>query len=430
MASQILSRKLSYFESSLHYATISSISNTIYCWAKGSGAIEFQHVQTAMRVLYDRHPLLRARIMGEPGNYEFATDVSFEQIPVKEIQFSASENVNSVIEPLMNTPLPTDERTWGARFVRRTQSDDWWLILETDHAITDGHSAFCLLNQCGQLLGDLLAGNNISTSPLGMPDPIEDQLDPPGTMERWNHTGEAWAKRIGDISHWPTDGSADFSDRQNCNTFTVHNADFTRQLKNNCHAHGTTVQGALASAVARAIAAFLKHAINIDTLTPVNLRRFANVEIDPREIACKISCLDTGSFNVTIDSDPWEVACAYTSALKEQLDANHYPPVDFTAEDVTKSINGLLDADGYHTHGFSITNTGLLPFDGDYGPVQFETFDITAAAQFGGFPVLLSVYTFRHQLRCTYTWTQPLLTGEHVRMLTEAMESNLLAMAD
>ncbi len=430
MASQIPSRKLSYFESSLHHAMICSISNTIYCWAKGTGAIELEHVRTAMRVLHDRHPLLQARIVGEPGSYEFVADVSFDQIPLHEIQFPASEDVNSVIEPLMNAPFPSNQRTWGARFIRRAQSDDWWLVLETHHAITDGHSAFCLLDQCGQLLGDLLAEKSLSTSPLGMPEPIEGQLDPPGTMERWTHTGEAWAERIGNISHWPTDGSAEFSDRQNCNTFTVHDADFTQRLKDNCHARGTTVQGALASAAVRAIAAFLNHAINIDTLTPVDLRRFAKVEIDPREIACKISCLDTGSFNVTFDSDPWEVACAYTEALKVQLDANHYPPVDFTSQDVITSVNGWLDADGYHTHGFSITNTGLLPFDGDYGLVQFETFDITAAAQFGGFPVLLSAYTFRQQLRCTYTWTKPLLTRDHVRMLTEAMESNLLAMTD
>ena len=192
----------------------------------------------------------------------------------------------------------------------------------------------------------------------------------------------------------------------------------------------SNAEAALASAVARGISSYLGHTIDIDTVTPVDLRRFANVEIDDREVACKITCLDTGSFGVSPDGNPWDTARAYTTAIGTQLEESHYPPLDFTRDDITSSVGGWMDVDGRHTHGFCLTNTGLLPFDGDYGPVQFETVDITAACRFGGFPFLLSVYTYRGQLRCAYTWTQPTTTRGHAIELTEAIESHLRAMVD
>lgn len=426
----VVSRELSYFESTLQQATMRALSSTIYCWATGTGPVDLEHVRSAMRILHERHPLLRARIDGEPGTYRFVTDVPFDQIPLREIDLAEGEDINSVIEPLMNVLLTGEQRTWGARFVRSRDERRWWVILETHHAITDGRSAFCLLDQCGQLLGTLVTGNDTAMAPHALPDPIEHQLDPPGTMERWKNTGKAWADRIGQISHWPIDGSADFRDRQNRNTFSVHDENFTHRLTESCHAAGTTVQGAFASAVTRGVSAFLNHAVNIDTLTPVDLRRFANVQIDPHEIACKIMCLDTGSFDISSDSDPWQVARDYNAALSDQLHAAHFPPLDFTPEDVTSAIDGWMIADGHHTHGLCLTNTGLLHIDGDYGPVQFEEVDITASTRFGGFPVLLSVYTYRKKLRCTYTWPQPILTHDHALALTQAVESHLRAMVD
>ncbi|MAB82014.1 MAG: hypothetical protein CMJ24_01085 [Phycisphaerae bacterium] len=421
-------RPLGYFESTLQFATERYDSATIYCWATGSGPVEPDHVRAALEILHHRHPLLRSRIVGEPGDYRFVADVPFRDIPVREIRITEEAGINSVIEPLMNERMPSGQRTWGARFVRSETSDRWWLLLQTHHAITDGRSAYNLLDQCGELLGELVEGRSVEPDPLKMPVPIEHQLDPPGTIERWNRIGEGWADRIGDVSHWPVDGSADYEDRTCHNTFSDHDPDFSRRLLEACHAAGTTVQGAFASAVARGISSHLGHAVDIDTFTPVDMRRFSTENIDPREIACKIICVDTGSFGVTVDGDPWEIARAYTSTLNRQLDEHQHPPVRFARSDVENGIGGFLNSSSRFKHGFCLTNTGRLKMDGDYGPVQFELVDVTATVRFGGFPILQSVYTFRDRLRCTYTWPEPLLTRTHALELTAAVESNLQAM--
>lgn len=423
-------RPLSYFESTMQIATERYYSTTIFCWAAGTGPVDIDHVRSALQILHARHPLLRSRVEGDPGTYRFLVDVPFEHIPVHEITLADGEGINSVLEPLMDEHFPSSQRAWGARFVRAGTSGKWWLLLQMHHAITDGRSAFCLLDQCGQLLGAMLCGDPIDPAPLELPEPIEHQLDPPGTLEHWNRTGDRWAERIGDISHWPADGSADYEDRHCHNTFSDHDPDFNRRLLKCCHAAGTTVQGALASAVARGIAAYLDHAIDIDTLTPVDLRRFARGDIDPGEIACKITCLDTGSFNISSESDPWDVARSYTTALNRQLDEKPYPPIDFTGKDVIEGSSGFLGTDGRFGHGFCLTNTGLLHMDGDYGPVQFELVDITATVRFGGFPILQSVYSFRGRLRCTYTWPEPLLSRSNAQELTAAVESHLESMVD
>ena len=421
-------RPLSYLESMQQEATKHLLSSIIYCWAEGTGPVELEHVRTALGILHARHPLLRSRIDGEPGAYRFVPDVDFGDIPVHELTVGDGNEFDTFIEDQTNDPFTGEDRTWGARFIRSTGGERWWLLLETHHSITDGRAAYHLLDQCGRLLERLVTGQKIDIEPMPMPVEIEDQLDPPGTMERWKRVQEAWSERIGSISPWPTDGDAEFVDRRSRNTFSVHDEAFTRRLTERCHAERTTVQGALASAVVRGISSYLDRTITMDTLTPVDMRRFANVEVDRREVACKVTCLDTGSFDVSPDSDPWETARAYTTALGKQLGEAHHPPRTFTREDITASIAGWKDVDGRHTHGFCLTNTGLLPFDGDYGPVQFETVDVTAACRFGGFPFLLSVYTYRNRLRCTYTWTQPTTTRAHAIELTEAIESHLRAM--
>jgi hypothetical protein len=430
MTADCESRPLSFFESMQQQASKHLLSSTIYCWARGTGPVEFKHVDTAMRVLHDRHPLLRSRIDGEPGEYRFVPDVPFEHIPVHEITIGDGEDLNTYIEDQMNTPFPGEERTWGGRFIRSTSGDHWWLLLETHHSITDGRAAYHLIDQCGQLLERLVNGLDVDIEPMPMPAAIEFQLDPPGTMERWKQRQQVWSERIGSISKWSTDGNADFIDRRSRNAFTVHDEAFSRRLTERCHAERTTVQGALAAAVVRGISSYLGQTIDIDTLTPVDLRRFADVEIEDREVACKITCLDTGSFGVSSDGDPWEIARAYTTAIGVQLNEAHYPPLDFTREDITSSVSGWKDVDGRHTHGFCLTNTGLLPLDGDYGPVQFETVDITAACRFGGFPFLLSVYSYRGRLRCAYTWSQPTTTRAHAIELTKAIDSHLRAMVE
>ncbi|MCH2134648.1 MAG: condensation domain-containing protein [Phycisphaerales bacterium] len=426
----ITSREMSFFESTHQEATIHLLSSPICCWASATGPVTTDHLRSAMKTLHDRHPLLRARVDGETGQYRFMLDVSIDDIPLQEVELAEGQDFDSAIELFMSGPFTGWDRTWGVCFVQAADRSRWWVIIQTHHSITDGRSAFCLLDQLGEILGLLVAGKDVDTAPLELPTAIEHQVDPPGTMDHWKKTAQAWADRIGEISYWPVDETADFKDRRSCNTFTVHDEDFTRRLTEACHANRTTVQGALASAVTRGIAAYLGHAVNIDTLTPVDLRRYATVEIDPREVACKITCLDTGSFNISSDSEPWQVARDYLTTLNEQLDAAFYPPLDFTAEDVTGGLQAWADVDGRHTHGFCLTNTGLLHFDGDHGDVQFETMDVTASCRFGGFPVLLSAYTYRGCLRCTYSWPMPLVSREHGEALSEAVESHLREMVD
>tara|TARA_Y100000589_G_scaffold331775_1_gene386971 strand:- start:637 stop:1980 length:1344 start_codon:yes stop_codon:yes gene_type:complete len=421
-------RRLSFFESTLQQANLELFSSTIYCWARGTGPVELDHVRSAMELMHRAHPLLRSRIDGPPGEFRFVTDVPFNDVPLDMVEIAPDADINSIIEPWMNDPFSGKAYTWAGRFIRESGTQRWWLAVATHHSITDGHAALSLLDQCGRLLGEMVEGRTPTVPDFPMPDPIEHQLDPPGSMEHWTRIGEGWAERIGEISHWPINESAEFKDRRCCNTYRVHDEAFSRRLVDRCHEERTTVQGALASAVVMGISEHLGHAIDIDTITPVDLRRFSDLDIHPDEIACKVMCIDTGSFGISQDSDPWEVARAYTSAIEQQLQEAYYPPLDFTSDDITSSTGGWLTSDGRHTHGFALTNTGLLRIKGDYGPVQFEEVDVTAAVRFGGFPVLLSVYTYRNRLRCTYTWTEPILSHADALSLADAVEERLAQM--
>ena len=421
-------RQLSFLESMMQQANLELFSSTIYCWARGTGPVELDHVRTAMEGLHRSHPLLGSRIEETSGEYRFVRDVPFEDVPVDMIEMTQGQDINSIMEPWMNEPFSGRAFLWAGRFIREPDGDHWWLAFATHHAITDGHAAFSLLDQCGRMLGELVEGRTPEVSVFPLPEPIEQQLEPQGKMEHWKRIGQAWAERIGNISYWPIHEDAEFADRRSCNTFRVHDESFSSRLLDRCHEEGTTVQGALASAVVMAVSEHLGHTVDIDTITPVDLRRFSNIDIHPDEIACKVMCLDTGSFGISQDSDPWEVARVYNSAIESQLNDFNYPPVDFTPEDLTTSMDGWLIDKDRHTHGFCLTNTGLLRISGEYGSVQFDQVDVTAAIRYGGFPILLSVYTYRGRLRCVYTWTEPVLSHADALSLADAVEARLADM--
>lgn len=428
------SRSLSFFESGLQFATETLYSSAISCWATGSGAVDADQVREALHVLHDRHPFLRGRIEGEPGTYRFVLDVPFDSIPFLQVETSDPMGYNTVLEHQMNTPFPSSERLWEARLVHPPVADGasidrWWLILVLHHAIADGRSAFNLLEECGAILGGIIRGEQPDRTSRPVPLSIEEEIDPTGTIERWNTVNQEWADQFGSITPWPTDGEAGYVDRHNHNTFSDHDPGFVRKLTDCCHREGTTVQGAFASAVACGIAAFRGQELDIDTVTPVDLRPHARESIPEGELACKITCLCTGSLNVSGNSEPWDIARGYTDELHRQLDCKVFPPLEFNGDDVVDFVNGFVNPPHRFNHGFCLTNSGLLPLKGDHGPIQFEAVDITASVRYGGFPILHSVYGYRGRIRCAYTWIEPLMSRDHALELTRSVESHLRTMA-
>lgn len=53
------------------------------------------------------------------------------------------------------------------------------------------------------------------------------------------------------------------------------------------------------------------------------------------------------------------------------------------------------------------TPSGLL--GGDYPPLSTDRIEVTAAVQFGGFPILAPILTHKGVLRVNFTWTEPLM---------------------
>lgn len=438
MTTTTTARPLYFTEHYMHQVSCDFLSSLICCWAHGTGRVTVEQVREAMHVIYDRHPFLRCRITGEAEKYVFNFDVPFDSVSFEVVELKPTDDFTSAVDTQLNSTLPTGGPLWAARLMHTPEAGDkdglerWTLLLLLSHSIADGRSVTMLLDELGSILAELLQGGTPDRTSRPIPDPIEAQLVPHGTIDGFNAMFEKWQSQFDHITPWATNEATDLTG-QHCHiTCTVHDADFSKRLAERCHREGTTMQGAFAAAYAMGIAECRdsEGAIDIDTLTPVDLRSKSDRDIDPHELACKIITLPTGSKDVSSTSDPWVLARDYKKMLTQQFQEMASLPFEFGRDDIASFLSGFIAPPNEFNHGLNVSNLGRLPTDGDHGPIQIEGIDLVANIKGMGFPILVEICSYRGQLRCTYTWIEPLISREHALKLIGIAESRLESMVD
>lgn len=383
----------------------------------------------AAKGLFLRQEILQCRLSEGDPTPDFVRDVRFEDIPVTVQHAEDDAALTTVWEQLLHEELPDRRRLWEARFLPTPDGSRWRILLKVHHAVADGRSMAGMLDQLLDMAAALCRQEPLPDETIPVSPPAEQRLATLVDRAAWAEAMQADAEAA-PITPWVLDHEAPLDQRRSRISRQTLPEPVATRLHEQCHAHETTVLGGLVAAMARAQAAHAGRRITMDTLVPIDMRPLYAATPDPHDLQMAAYCHRILLTDVGAEDDPWELARRFRSDLEVLLAPCHAPPHNFLPEDVAASSDPWADVDGHYQHGFCPTNVGRLPFTGDHAPLITDRIDMTAAMQFGGFPILVPLLLHKGVLRATFTWTEPLMDRSTAARWIDDVWTEFAALAD
>ncbi|MEW2549308.1 condensation domain-containing protein [Streptomyces sp. NPDC047002] len=230
--------------------------------AEFSVGLRREQVAAALAAVQERHPLLQAQIEDSPGiRLGFHRPASLPAIDVRLPDKEVTSWPQVVAEELSRPFDPS--RAPLARAVLLSGDTRSVVLLTVYHCITDGIGAVSLLDD----MAAALDGRRLERLPLppSQEQAIANTLPPlDGARPEQSPTEED--PRLAPCTLRPFDGTLPHVSAMSLD------AEHTQQLVRRCHSEGTTVHGALVSAVSRARSA-LNDECFVRVLSPFDLRK-------------------------------------------------------------------------------------------------------------------------------------------------------------
>jgi NRPS condensation-like uncharacterized protein len=409
MAAGNIVRSLGYWETiCANNARWSLGAGNMVVLGTGTGPLDEATYQAALRILFNRHPLLQCRLDIGSDGLHFVHDVAFENIPLHMHHVESEDELIHVWEQMLHDELPDRHRLWEPLFAPSRDGSTWRVLLKIHHSIADGRSLGHILEQFVEIAASLLRGESPRQEIVAVPPASEHRLAETNTSAAMNAAFEA-AGDEPEITPWPIDHEADLECRRVRIAFRSLDAESCSRIVATCHEHGVTLLSAFAAAAAITHARHVGGPVDTDSMVPVDLRRFFETTPPRDELHMGVTCIRVHLNGVHPADDLWQVATRFKAELTSAIVPEIMPPVDFTAADLKAATEGWTDVDGRYRHGWCLTNIGKLDWTGDHPPLTTERVEMTASAHFGGFPMLIPILTHKGILRVAFTWTEPLM---------------------
>lgn len=275
-------------------------------------SIDFDQFKAAWRVMFARHPMLRARKIGENLAWSFKFDVNFDEINIKHSKARTFHDVDIEYSQVINRTFDTRKHLWRATLAE--VGDKSYIIVGASHAISDGKSLSWLLGDLLRCIIELEAGKQPDTTSYPVPEPFYKIINrkfftPPAQPP-------AFPEQI--LSF---EGSPSVTPPVSKNRYQIIEPKQLRQLVANCKQHNVTITSALTAALAQTI---------FNTITPNKREIIFSVAVDMRpytepRVAERVLAFYAHQIMFILERNPkisfWELAQhamqQYRSALKE-----------------------------------------------------------------------------------------------------------------
>lgn len=302
----------------------------------------------ALAAFQQSQPLFNVAIEPNPGGVPFFREVEKVEIPLRLVDGLSGERWVEEMAREVNTPIPGDSAPL-MRAVLLQDATRSVLIVTTHHSISDGISMSAAL---GELFGALVGRSPARHALLK---PVEEQLGIPPI------TRGSVAKAL------PTFHSVVLDDRATPPKVEILKLDagFTARLAARARQEGTTVHGALCSAVIMAGRKLLPKWER----TPVKI--LSDIDQRPMAGVGKSSALYFGAGVLAIEPDApedfWPLACRFTEALAQQRQPEVLRKVAEVMTQVVASGMGVEQAVGFLATALAfdaiISNLGRLDIE-------------------------------------------------------------------
>jgi hypothetical protein len=277
-------------------------------------------LRRAMAHLQERHPLLRARIVGDPSGPRWTTP----PLPsAPELRVADGEEARS-LERLAESELrrgylPASEPLWRCVFAPSRGGEPHRLILSAHHSVADGMSGLVLITDLVATCAALAAGEKLSPYLPALP-PLDDLLEPEPAWERLRRRIRQRWRGLGGLllcapEMLPLETAAPLESRRTRVLFRAVPRSTLDALRTRAREERTTVTGALAAAFLEATRATVGGLRKVPLNHLVSLR---GSRVPGEQLGCFTSGILT-THSLGKDQPFWDVARKTTTRLRAAL---------------------------------------------------------------------------------------------------------------
>jgi NRPS condensation-like uncharacterized protein len=404
---------------SINFATVAHVS----------GVMDEPILRTALNLLSQCHPLLRARIDIQQGEPVF-TSCDVPMIPLRVVRRTEDAQWLEEAEIEVNTVLH-----WSTGPLLRAvllQGDDCSdIIIRFHHVVGDGMSGMVLVHDLMRLLGEICNGKTPTLRPLPERPPVEELLPHVNGLQGLAKSAALAGKQMVNIlirrpRKLPVDKNAPLEE---CYTRIVHrmlSEEETGTLVERCRRESTSVHGALCAAMLISAGRQIcdseqAHPITLNCMSPVDLRPYLNPPLK-EELGFFASMVIT-AHKVHNNEGFWDLARSVRSqvqtsiqrgepfvfvSLLDKLTPHNARPSDFARR-----------ASEIYPAPIMVTNLRRITIPQVYGPLTLEKLHFTVSNK--AVPDLFNAaaVTFADKVTLNFSYVDPVISPERARVLVE-----------
>lgn len=391
------------------------------------GPISVSIVKKSLRILFDKQPLLRARIETVDDRYSFVMDRHFHDIPFVVIERTSPLIWETVVEHELAHPVPTHNYLWKVVLIhgKEQRNGRHELLIFFHHCMADGlsgaHAIQDVLRNCA-LLAD---GKEPLETKFPLFDCLEKMLKKPLNWEEYIQQLENFHPLHQD-DNWHYSSYQPVGHRVTSGLFKELPY---ASLLQRCKQESVTINSAIAAALIYSGQEQQIHKGVISLLTLVDLRAHCEPVVPRDYIGCYVTAILTKHKLTGIASNNfWQCARDYQKELYETIPKIAYTPYEFSPQQAEQFsianplglLNGQQPPTAKDTYAvdFCLTNLGLIDIEQSYGSFQLKQFYFCTSRQAGSIGCIANVVSFPQKMHFCFGYATPLLDKIKIQKIT------------
>lgn len=365
--------------------------------------VEFKNV---IEKLYQRHPILRATIMGAQEDYLVSLNGDFKKIPITVVK-EPEKNWQNYFDRELNTPLNLVEYLWRVVLFKSQNSKRYYIFFTCCHAVVDGGSVMVMLKDTMHGICESLGTLPIKSDSL----PFYEAIDviPSGA-------------KLTCRDKWPFINIANQKLYRTGALIKEIPIDCLVQIKPKLKEKSLTINEYVAGLYLATIQEEKTDLINNVTLfTPISLRMVTEPKISFDDVMCSAITVDT-LHDISQLFSPEKHAVGYKEQLrnifKHLFDGEI---VNLSVTNIAEYIQEVSSPRNEFVMGFGLSNIGRFDFGVDPEKIEVNSFGFGGSRRGADYPILLCVLSDSKCMRFIFNYTVPIVQQEWIKQFAQKL---------
>ena len=413
-------RKLGYWETICRYAhdKFAATGNVVSVLAL-QGKIDKTRLIKCFNCLFQRHAILRARLLEVHTEFFFRCDVDFSSIP---IQWVNTNDWQSVFAAELGKAFITDQALWRITLIKTNKPLQHYLILTVHHAVLDGRSIAFFWQELLAFYDKLTNQSNLAFAQLPLLPSIEESLQSKLSWDLFITEKNSLDKSK--LTNWPFKQFVPIQRRRAQTLMQALPTGWIHDFKQQCKKNYTRVNAALNAILLIAVQQVLNKDLSTTLYTPVDLRPHAKLKLPEPALGCLVTMLETTHHDIQTQTI-WSLARSYQNALQTRFEQMGCAPHPFNGEQFDMmQLKVLFDfarssKSKDFNNGFAVSNLGQVNLKTKTSTLQPKAMYFCTHHPNGDFIIFLHCLTLNEILFLCFAYTTPLVEPAWVEQVVD-----------